>query len=270
MNSLRSLQRALAYEVERQTGLLAAGDDGRAGDPPLGRGGGVHPGRAQQGGVQRLPLLPRARPGAGDPGRRPARAPASRPARTAGAAAGPLPGAGARGRRRPGRGGEEGYGALLDAAAAAGADPRVAANWLTGEVTAHLRRLGLGAGRHPADRGPPGGTARPGGRGAACRRLPPRRCSPGCSRGRGPPSRWPPGRDLIQISDEARARRGRGRRAGRPPRRGGAPAGRGPAAHRLPGRQGDAGHRGQGRPAAGERGRSGGRQGEPSGAAARA
>jgi aspartyl-tRNA(Asn)/glutamyl-tRNA(Gln) amidotransferase subunit B len=36
----------------------------------------------------------------------------------------------------------EGYGALLDAAAAAGADARTAAHWLTGEVTAHLRRLG--------------------------------------------------------------------------------------------------------------------------------
>jgi aspartyl-tRNA(Asn)/glutamyl-tRNA(Gln) amidotransferase subunit B len=34
----------------------------------------------------------------------------------------------------------DGYGDLFDAAVAAGADPKAAANWLTGEVTAYLRR----------------------------------------------------------------------------------------------------------------------------------
>jgi aspartyl-tRNA(Asn)/glutamyl-tRNA(Gln) amidotransferase subunit B len=43
----------------------------------------------------------------------------------------------------------EGFAELLDEAVAAGGDPRAAANWLTGEVTAALRRSGMGIGDTP-------------------------------------------------------------------------------------------------------------------------
>ena len=105
LNSVRSLGRAVDYEVRRQIGLLEAGETGRAGDPPLERGRRAHVVDALQGGGQRLPVLPRARPGAAGPvrrmagrgGRGPAR-PARRPA--------PDPGRGRRrGARRRGGGG---------------------------------------------------------------------------------------------------------------------------------------------------------------------
>ena len=87
MNSIRSLERALALR-DRAADQGARGRRGdRAGDPPLGRGLGLHEVDAFEGGGVRLPVLPRARhPGAGaqrgvdrrDPGR-PARAAASPP-----------------------------------------------------------------------------------------------------------------------------------------------------------------------------------------------
>jgi hypothetical protein len=64
VNSLRSLGRAIDYEAARQIDLIESGERVRAGDPPLGRGRRSHPHAAHQGGGRRLPVLPRARPGA--------------------------------------------------------------------------------------------------------------------------------------------------------------------------------------------------------------
>ncbi len=64
LNSLRSLGRAIEYEAARQIALLESGGTVTPGDAALGRVGGTHGFDALQGGGQRLPLLPRARPGA--------------------------------------------------------------------------------------------------------------------------------------------------------------------------------------------------------------
>ena len=65
LNSLRSLGRAIDYEAARQIELITSGGAGRPGDPALGRGDGADRFDALQGGGVRLPVLPRARPGAG-------------------------------------------------------------------------------------------------------------------------------------------------------------------------------------------------------------
>ncbi len=62
VNSVRSLGRAIEYEMQRQIDLLESGERGPPGDPPLGRERRSHAHPAQQGGRRRLPLLPRARP----------------------------------------------------------------------------------------------------------------------------------------------------------------------------------------------------------------
>ena len=77
MNSLRSLGRAIDYEIERQIETLEHRRADRAGDPPLGRSRRPHARHAHQGGVERLPLLPRARPRAGRADRRAMRAAAA-------------------------------------------------------------------------------------------------------------------------------------------------------------------------------------------------
>ena len=74
MNSFRAVERAMTYEAQRQYAGVA-GDGPQAGrraqdDPRLGRGLADHPAAAVQGGIERLPLLPRARPGAGHHHRR--------------------------------------------------------------------------------------------------------------------------------------------------------------------------------------------------------
>ena len=102
LNSLRSLGRAIEYEARRQVDLLEAGERVVPGDPPLGRGRRPHPHDALEGGGRRLPLLPRARPGA-----RSTPTPAwidARPGRAAAAAgrsAASAPGRRRRRRRRP-------------------------------------------------------------------------------------------------------------------------------------------------------------------------
>ena len=70
LNSLRSLVRAIEYEATRQIALIEAGGSRGPGDPALGRVGRAHRVDALQGGGQRLPLLPRARPGAAGARRR--------------------------------------------------------------------------------------------------------------------------------------------------------------------------------------------------------
>jgi aspartyl-tRNA(Asn)/glutamyl-tRNA(Gln) amidotransferase subunit B len=201
MNSLRSLQRALAFEVERQSRLLAAGEeveqetrhwDEAAGCTRAGRS------KEESSDYRYFPepdlvpvsldaaLLERLRAALPE-------LPAQRRARY----------------RALGLDAEaarvvvetEGYGALLDGAGAAGADLRVAANWLTGEVTAHLRRLGLDAagspltGAHLAElhalvvAGRLSATAA-------------KEVLAGVLEGEGSPEQVAAGRDLIQISDE--------------------------------------------------------------------
>jgi aspartyl-tRNA(Asn)/glutamyl-tRNA(Gln) amidotransferase subunit B len=141
MNSLRSLQRALAFEIQRQTHLL---DDGgrvaqetRHWDEEAGR---TESGRSKEESSDYryfpepdlVPLevdsgmLERIRAGIPElPSARRERYVASGLDETTAATlvAGGLAG-------------------LFDEAVAAGAEPRSAANWLTGEVTAHLNRAG--------------------------------------------------------------------------------------------------------------------------------
>ena len=62
VNSLRSVERAVRYEMSRQAGVLLAGREGRPGDAALRRGHRHHARRAPQGDRRGLPLLPRAGP----------------------------------------------------------------------------------------------------------------------------------------------------------------------------------------------------------------
>ncbi len=103
LNSLRSLLRAIEYEAERQSTSSQSGEQGRAGDAPLGRGGRSHDLRPFEGRGARLPLLPRTRSRAGRAHRRDARARARDDARAAGGAARPPHrGVGDQGGRRAG------------------------------------------------------------------------------------------------------------------------------------------------------------------------
>ena len=76
MNSIRSVQRAIESEIERQIERLEVGRADRAGDPALERGRRALAFDAVEGRGVRLPLLPRARPRTRRPDRRasPARA----------------------------------------------------------------------------------------------------------------------------------------------------------------------------------------------------
>ena len=60
VNSLRSVERAVRFEIERQAAVLDAGQQDRAGDPALPRGQRHHHGGPEQGRGAGLPLLPRA------------------------------------------------------------------------------------------------------------------------------------------------------------------------------------------------------------------
>ena len=64
MNSFRSVERAIAFEIERQTRGARVGRAARPGDARLGRHARRDVHDAAQGGVAGLPLLPRARPAA--------------------------------------------------------------------------------------------------------------------------------------------------------------------------------------------------------------
>ena len=63
VNSFRSVERAVRYEVSRQAAILADGGSDRPGDPALARGHRRDDVGPQQGAGRGLPLLPRARPG---------------------------------------------------------------------------------------------------------------------------------------------------------------------------------------------------------------
>ena len=68
VNSLRSVERAVRYEITRQAAVLLGRRAGRAGDPALRRGDRHHVARPAQGDRRGLPVLPRARPRAGRAG----------------------------------------------------------------------------------------------------------------------------------------------------------------------------------------------------------
>ncbi|OFW66338.1 MAG: glutaminyl-tRNA synthase (glutamine-hydrolyzing) subunit B [Actinobacteria bacterium RBG_16_68_21] len=144
MNSLRSLQRALAFEIDRQNGVLAAGGtiaqetrhwDEAAGRTESGRG------KEESSDYRYFPepdlvplevgpeLLARLRAGIPE-------LPAVRRERYMAA------GLDATAARTLVAGDLSG---LFDDAVAAGAAPRAVANWLSGEVTAHLNRTGTDA-----------------------------------------------------------------------------------------------------------------------------
>ena len=84
MNSFRFLERGVEAELARQRELIEAGGDGRTGDPPLRPRRRLADLAALEGGGARLPLLPRARPGAAGADR----GDAARGARVAAGAAG--------------------------------------------------------------------------------------------------------------------------------------------------------------------------------------
>jgi len=148
MNSLRSLQRALAFEIDRQSALLAAGQeveqetrhwDEAAGCTRAGRS------KEESSDYRYFP----------EPDLVPVELDAARLERLR-AALPELPAPKRARYRALGLDGhaarlvvEEGYGTLLEGAVAAGADARAAATWLVGEVTAHLRRLGVAAADTP-------------------------------------------------------------------------------------------------------------------------
>ena len=202
MNSLRSLQRALAFEIERQSALLAAGQEveqeTRHWDEAAGC---TRAGRSKEEssdyryfpepdlvpvelGAARLARLRAALPEL--PARRRARYRAL--------------GLDAHTARLVGEG--EGYGALLEAAVSAGADARSVGNWLVGEVTAHLRRLGVGVGDTPltgAHLAELHGLVAAGHLSATAAKE----VLAGVMEGEGSPEQVAAGRDLIQISDDS-------------------------------------------------------------------
>ena len=71
MNSFRAVERAIAFEIERQAAALDAGEPLRPGDARLVRGARRDLPDAGQGDVRRLPLLPGAGPAAAAPRCRP-------------------------------------------------------------------------------------------------------------------------------------------------------------------------------------------------------
>ena len=143
MNSFRFVQRGIEAELERQRGIVERGGDGRTGDPPLRPGERRADLAALEGGSARLPLLPRARPGRdrgdrGDGRRRRASRCRSCPRRARRVTK-------ARGwtrrrracwpptRSRPST-------SRRSSAWSAERQPKVVANWVTGELTAALRQ----------------------------------------------------------------------------------------------------------------------------------
>jgi aspartyl-tRNA(Asn)/glutamyl-tRNA(Gln) amidotransferase subunit B len=144
MNSLRSLQRALAHEVDRQTEILQAGgvisQETRHWDEASGR---TEPGRSKEESsdyryFQEPDLLPMD-VSQGDIDRIGSGLPELPSARRARYVALGVDDAAVRTIV------SGGLGPLLDDAVASGADARLTANWLAGEVTAHLNRAGEGA-----------------------------------------------------------------------------------------------------------------------------
>jgi aspartyl-tRNA(Asn)/glutamyl-tRNA(Gln) amidotransferase subunit B len=150
MNSLRSLQRALAFEIERQTRVLDTGErvrqETRHWDEAAGR---TEPGRSKEESSDYRyfpePDLVPLEVGADLLERLRAAIPELPAARRARYVEEGLDEASAQTLFAGG------LAELFDHAVEAGAPPRSAANWLTGEITAHLNRTGLEADALPID-----------------------------------------------------------------------------------------------------------------------
>ncbi|HUG74057.1 MAG TPA: Asp-tRNA(Asn)/Glu-tRNA(Gln) amidotransferase subunit GatB [Acidimicrobiia bacterium] len=200
MNSMRSLHRALSYEIDRQTKLLDSGgtiaQETRHWDEANGR---TDPGRSKEESsdyryFQEPDLLP-----------------LEIPDEMIDALVGALPELPAARRDRLTELGVDPASAqtivsgdligLLDDAVAAGADPRAAGNWLAGEVTAHLNRHGGDPMSLHLD-GP--GLAELCGMVAAAElsATAAKEVLAGVLAGEGPPRAVAEARDLMQVSDE--------------------------------------------------------------------
>ena len=146
LNSFRSLERAMEFEVERMTESLAAGVPLTQGDPRLGRERRADRGPALEGGGERLPPLSRARPAA---------------APTLAGVGGRAPRLPRAARRAPARGeaelglspydagvlsAEVSLGDYFDEVVAAGVAPKAAANWVSGEFSRLNRHAAEGLG----------------------------------------------------------------------------------------------------------------------------
>lgn len=149
LNSLRSLQRTLDFELERQVGILESGgriaQETRHWDERAER---TEPGRSKEesSDYRYFPepdLVPLAISAEAQERIRASlpELPAQRRSRYLDL------GLDNRSARLVAEG--ENYGDTFDAAVAAGADAKAAANWLTGEVTAHLRRAHMALGDSP-------------------------------------------------------------------------------------------------------------------------
>ncbi len=202
MNSLRSLERAIRYEIERQVKVVEGGgevvQETRHWDEGDGR---THSMRSKEESEDyryfqepdlvplhvdaawrervraALPELPRAH-------RSRLEALGIDPAAAATLVAG------------------EGLADMFEGAVAAGADARAAANWLTGEVVAHLRRAGdelAGTGLAPAHLAELDAMVRDGKLSATAAKD----VLAGVLAGEGSPAEVAEGRDLIQVTDTA-------------------------------------------------------------------
>jgi aspartyl-tRNA(Asn)/glutamyl-tRNA(Gln) amidotransferase subunit B len=201
MNSMRSLQRALAFEIDRQTALLDDGEpiaqETRHWDEEAGR---TQPGRSKEEssdyryfpepdlvplqtdpevverirhGLPELPAFRRVRyVGMG-----------IEPTAAATLVAGDLAD-------------------LFDETVAAGGDPRAAANWLTGEVVAHLNRTGAGSGELSLDGASLAELTGMVGNGDLSSTAA-KEVLIGVLAGEGSPRQIATARDLLQVSDES-------------------------------------------------------------------
>ncbi len=169
LNSFRSLEHAMAFEAARHADAPRSRRGLGAGDARLGRGGRANDRPAQQGGGERLSLLPRARSAAPPPVRGLGRRAARRASRAAG---------------RAGEGAtsttlglsdydagvlvaDDALATYFDQTVAAGAAPKAAANWITGELSRHLNEHAVDGLRADGARPAPvrAGRAHRGGRG---------------------------------------------------------------------------------------------------------
>ena len=228
VNSLRSVERAVHSEIERQAACAHVGRTSDPGDPPLPRGHRTIDVGALEGAGGGLPLLPRARPRAGGTHAGVDRGAAGHPAGAAVRQAGPT--ACRVGDRRP-RVPDPGQ---LRSGGARGGDHRRGcracrrAQVVDGRVRPHRQRAGHGAGRRAGDAG-----ADPSRRGARRRREPQRQArAPGLrgghrGGGRRRRRRRRPGprdrqRRLRPAGGHRRGARCAARRRGEDPRRQGA------------------------------------------------
>ena len=198
VNSLRSVERAVRFEMRRQAAVLDEGGRILQETRHFHEDTGTHLARAEQGGGDRLPVLPRARPGAGRPRRgvgRQARAPtlpelpAARRARLSRRVGHRADRDGLAGQRRRRRAGQR----HRRRRRLAGRRPQVVAGRARPPRERRRRRAGRagrhpGAGRRAGRPGRRGHDQRPAGPAGAGRRAR-RRGRPG--RGRREPAGWP-------------------------------------------------------------------------------